>query len=299
MKETTFNKTQVIKYLIWTFGIAYLIQAGVGVLSTTGLGFLAQPVMALMMFVPLLGTVLAGGNIKTIGWKPRFRGNVRLFLLAWFSPALLTAVGAALYFLVFPAHFDLSGAYLNAAAGTDVIAQMEAQGITYPVYILIGIASALAYAPAINMVFALGEEVGWRGFLYPQLRAKFGARVGRLIGGVIWGSWHFPLIWLIGYEYGYGYFGFPVAGMLLFCFITVALGIIFDWVYEKSGVIWLPALFHGSFNAAATLPLMVTVQNTGSARLLGSAPVGMLAGLPLMVFAAVLFLKSGRRAGTE
>ena len=43
MKETTFNKKQLIKYLIWTFGIAYLMQAAIGVLAWNGLALAAQP----------------------------------------------------------------------------------------------------------------------------------------------------------------------------------------------------------------------------------------------------------------
>ena len=72
------------------------------------------------------------------------------------------------------------------------------------------------------MIAALGEEIGWRGFLYPQLEAGVGRRKGWILGGIIWGAWHWPLIWLIGYEYGaaagnsVGYAGFPVTGMLLF-----------------------------------------------------------------------------------
>ena len=49
-----------------------------------------------------------------------------------------------------------------------------------------------------------------------------------------------------------------------------------------------PFFFHGAFNAAATLPLAVCVTNTGSLILLGPAPIGLLAGLPLIIFAVVL-----------
>ena len=300
MKETTFNKKQLIKYLIWTFGIAYLMQAAIGVLAWNGLALAAQPMMAVMMFVPLLGVLLSGFKLRNIGWKPRFKGNMKYILIAWFAPLLLTAVGAALYFLVFPSHFDISGKAL-ASLGTEeaaaqLEAQLEAQGISYPLYCLITVIASVTYAPAVNMLLAAGEEAGWRGFLYPQLKARFGKRAAWLIGGAIWGMWHWPVIWLIGYEYGSDYFGFPVVGMLEFCIITVALGIISDWLYEKSGCIWLSALFHGSINAAATLPMLVTVTDAGSARLLGSAPVGLLAGLPFILLAAVLLVKAEKKA---
>ena len=228
-----------------------------------------------------------------------------MILVAWFSPVLLTAVGAGLYFLVFPGHFDLSGAYTVAVAGKEALAQMEAQGISYSVYVLISVVGSILYAPLINMFAALGEEIGWRGFLYPQLKTRLGRKKGCLLGGVIWGAWHWPLIWLIGYEYGAaagnaaGYFGSPVAGMLLFCVIMAGWGVLHDRLYEKSGSIWLPSLFHGAINAAAALPLAVCLTDTGSVRLLGPAPVGMLSGLPFLMIAAVLLLRGKSDAAAD
>ncbi|MBO4367338.1 MAG: CPBP family intramembrane metalloprotease, partial [Clostridia bacterium] len=143
--------------------------------------------------------------------------------------------------------------------------------------------------------------IGWRGFLYPQLKARFGRRKGWLLGGAIWGAWHWPLIWLIGYEYGKaagnsaGYALFPLSGMLLFCVITAGWGILHDRLYEKTCTIWVPALFHGAVNAAAALPLAVCLTDTGSARLLGPAPMGILAGLPFLAAAAVILWRTKKQ----
>ena len=194
--------------------------------------------------------------------------------------------------LVFPGHFDLTGAYLADNGGQAALDQLAAQGISYRTYILSSILACVTYAPLINSVFAFGEEVGWRGFLYPQLKSKYGHKKGWLLGGIIWGAWHWPLIWLIGYEYGFGYFGFPVVGMLLFCVFTVGLGILCDWLYERSGNIWMPAILHGAINAAATVPLVMCSVYSGTTRLLGPAPNGLIAGLPLLAFAAVLAVRS-------
>lgn len=301
--HAAYNKKQVIRYLLWTFVPAYVIQIVAAIVYLHVNLTIGQLIIAAMMFVPMLGAKLSGAKLRDMGWNPGIKQNIKPMLIAWLSPLVLTAVGAGLYFLVFPSHFDMSGQFVISAAGEDALKQTEAQGLSYPVMILINVLSSLFYGPFINALPALGEETGWRGFLYPQLKARFGRRKGRLLGGFIWGSWHWPLIWLIGYEYGAaagnpsGYFGFPFSGMLLFCVITIGWGIMHDWLYEKSGTIWAPALFHGAINAAATLPLLICKADTGSARLLGPASVGMLAGLPFLVVAAVLLWRKTEKSG--
>ena len=298
MTNVVYDRSRVVKYLAWTFALSYATQVVAAIIYNSGNTTVGQLVVAATMVTPTLGALLAGDRLKGMGWKPRIRANIKPILVAWFAPMLLSAVGAGLYFLVFPGHFDLSGAYVAASAGEEALRQMEAQGMPYATLALISVISGVTYAPLINTFVALGEEIGWRGFLYPQLKARFGRRKGWLLGGVIWGAWHWPLIWLIGYEYGAatanraGYAGFPVVGMLLFCVITVGVGILHDRLYEISGSIWVPAIFHGAFNAATTIPLGVCTVDTGSARLLGPAPVGLLAGLPLLIAAAFLYCRA-------
>ena len=292
MNNVVFNKKRTIKYLIWTFLIAWVLQVVVAVVSRNGQVMAGRFLLSVVMFAPLVGVLLSGNKLSGMGWKPRLKGKVKFLLAAWFLPAVLIAVGAALYFIVFPGHFDMSGEYLAANAGAEVLEQLEAQGLTYPLYILASVVGCLTYAPLINMVLAAGEEAGWRGLLYPQLKAKFGKRRGWLIGGVIWGIWHWPLMWLIGYEYGTDYAGFPVVGMLLFCIFTTAAGILCDWLCEKTECIWIPSIFHGAINAVGTVPLALCIANTGSAILLGPAPHGIIAGLPMIVCAMILLFKS-------
>ena len=75
-----------------------------------------------------------------------------------------------MFFVIFPDTFDsefmtLRGLLEEAGA----LEQFEAQGITIPMYLLITSVQAVTIAPFLNMFVALGEEVGWRGALYPYL----------------------------------------------------------------------------------------------------------------------------------
>ena len=300
MKNVEYSRKKVIIYLIAAFVIAYAVQIVASFVYNSGNVVIGQLIIAVTMAVPLLSVLISGSTLKGMGWKPRLKGKIRYIFIAWFLPAVLTFAGAALYFLIFPQHFDLSGEYFIANGAGEALDMLKEQGMTYGTYCLIQILASLTYAPAINMFLAIGEEAGWRGFLYPQLKKRFGRKFGRVIGGIIWGMWHWPLIWLIGYEYGRaasnsaGYFAYPFSGMLLFCLITIGWGILHDWLYEKSGCIWIPALFHGAINAVAAIPLTVCITDTGSFRLLGPASVGILSGFPFLVFAGFVFFRKNK-----
>ncbi len=257
MRNTEYNRAQVMKYLVWTFAVSWFLQIVAAILINNDNAAVGRLVIAVCMFAPALGVLLSGATFSEMGWKPQIRKNIKTILIAWLTPIVLTAAGAALHFLIYPGHFDLSGEYMTASAVTEALEQMQVQGMTYPVGI--NVISSVSFAPLMNMFLALGEEIGWRGFLYPQLKAKLGKRKGWILGGIVWGVWHWPLIGLIGYEYGTEYPGFPVVGMLLFCVITVGWGILHDQLYERSGSIWVPAPFprchqRGGYAAPCGLP---------------------------------------------
>lgn len=166
-------------------------------------------------------------------------------------------------------------------------------------YAVISIVSAVAYAPFINMLLAVGEEAGWRGTMYPILKERLGMTKGRIVGGVIWGIWHWPIMLLAGYEYGTAYWGAPVTGPLLFCFITTAMGILFDLSYEKTGCVWVPALCHGAINAFAGVPVFFLAPAYADRLLLGPLMVGLIGGLPLIAAAAAVCISAGRERAAE
>ncbi len=89
--------------------------------------------------------------------------------------------------------------------------------------------------PRFNMFPALGEEVGWRGYMMPRLKERFGLLNGRLLGGVvIWGIWHWPLMLLVGYEYGTNYLGAPLLGLVVWCVVCCALNTLLDMALRKN-----------------------------------------------------------------
>lgn len=283
-------------YLLWAFGMAWVLQIAASAMLWQGKGGVYTALLSLSMFAPMLAAVLSGAGLRGMGWKPRLRGKLRWVLAAWFGPALLGITGAALYFLLVPKALDLSFGYLYAVMGAEQAAQLEAGGLSISMVALSNCLAALTYAPLINMFFAVGEEAGWRGVMYPVLKRRYGTVKGRIIGGVIWGIWHWPIMLLAGYEYGMRYWGAPVTGPLLFCVIAFAMGVLLDALYEKTDCIWIPALCHGAINAFAGVPTLVMNPAYGEWLLLGPLMIGLIGGLPMILLAVMLCCRDARKA---
>jgi membrane protease YdiL (CAAX protease family) len=134
-------------------------------------------------------------------------------------------------------------------------------------------------APLINTLLALGEELGWRGLLLPEL-LPLGQRRAILLSGVIWGFWHAPVI-----LQGHNYPSQPVLGVFLMVVFTVLAGAFFGWLYLRTRSPWAPALAHGSLNAIAGLPLLFL---TGVDITLGGTLASLIGWIPLALFVAWL-----------
>ena len=105
------------KYLLWAFGAAWIFQVVAGILFRKGNSISYTVLLALSMFAPLLASVMSGIEIRRIGWTPHIKRNFRWSLIAWFVPAILGMVGAALYFLLVPNAFDTTLAYVRTLLG--------------------------------------------------------------------------------------------------------------------------------------------------------------------------------------
>lgn len=274
--------------LTWTlWGITASDFAGVGAPTAV------QLMVSLGMFGPTVGVLLTWLLLRKsdpfhLPLRLRLHSNGKVYLAAWLVPAVMTLLGSTLYFVVFPEQFDRFFGYLREMTGGALTGAPLARSAA------VQMVGAVTFAPLINLVFALGEEIGWRGLLYPALREKVSPAAACLTGGVIWGVWHAPII-LRGHNYGLGYPGYPVAGILAMCFFCISIGVFLFWLTEKSGSVWPAALVHGMVNAVTGIPLLLLRSPDAGLRLLGPTPAGLLAGLPLLVLALVLALSMNRQ----
>ena len=183
---------------------------------------------------------------------------------------------------------------------------LASSGMNSMTMILISMLQCITYAPVVNMFFAIGEEAGWRGFLYPELGKRFGRVRTWFIGGAIWAAFHFPAMLLAGFEYGSEYIGAPVLGLVTFTICCIALGVLHEIIYEKTKCIWIPALLHGSVNAAFTIYQVVLnaehLEKINKLMVFGPGMNGLIAMIPfvtLTVIIAAVVLKKDKKLTAE
>ena len=91
---------------------------------------------------------------------------------------------------------------------------------------------------------ALGEEIGWRGFLVPELAKVVGFRGVAVISGLMWAAYHFPVLLFADYNAGTPAW----YGLSCFTIMVVADSFILAWLTLRSRSLWPAAIFHGSHN---------------------------------------------------
>jgi len=202
-----------------------------------GLGPLLQFSPGIAAIITLL---IYQRNLKGLGWG---WGKTRYQALSWALPFLLTLVGFGLVWLLGfggfynEAHIQAAGVEMGEAFGITLTSPYAVMGIMMLTNATIGV--------LYSAIFAVGEEIGWRGFLVPELYKRFNFTKTALISGVIWSIFHFPLvIWAIAPD-----MGISVFWLLLMTLISgTGLSVIMAWFRLKSGSLWTAVIFHAAIN---------------------------------------------------
>ena len=264
-----------IAIVVGTNSYLYHVNTVVAMLAPTYAFFLTQKI--------------SGNKISlSANFKFGLKKNWRYYIIAWLLPGMMTLLGAMLYFTVLPNELDMSFGYVSKALKDNHI-----NNVTAEYYITQEIVSGVTVAPFINMILGMGEEIGWRGYLYPELSKKYFPLKAHLLMGFIWGFWHTPIN-MTGYNYGLKYFGYPVVGIIAMSVFCFSAGVMLSWLTEKTGSIFPASLMHGSINAINSAGVMFQGMSYlyGPTMILGPSPNGFIGGIPMLILALVIILKS-------
>lgn len=219
-------------------------------------------------------------SLKEIGWR---LGNVKWLAAGWLIPIFYAFIAYALIWL-----FNLGSVpnpvFLERARLTLSMPD-QSPGLV--------IATAFVFITIVNLIpgllFSLGEEIGWRGFMVPELSKWIGFRKASIWSGVIWCVWHLPGI-LSG---SYGAESTPL-WYRLSCFgiMVVSTSVMLAWLRMKSGSIWSVAIFHATHNGAVQTFFDRITADTGSTKYFtGEFGIAM---VPVVVLLAWYFWKRSR-----
>lgn len=298
MDDKALNRKQILVFLAVTFIITYGIEVFMifPMAGSTDVNeaMAARSLSSTIMFAPAIGAVLAriltheGFLGKNLYFFIDFKRNLKYFGIVWPLFAVFILAGAALYFLIFPSKYDSNLGYammvLNAQAETpmsaDEVKQVMAQ------LVMMGI----LFSPFFNIIGCLGEEWGFRGYLLPKLLERFKAVPAVLIDGLIWGIWYAPLV-VMGQNYGTGYPGFPVTGILATCVFCMVTGSILSYVTIRTKSCIPAVLGHSMINGFSSIGIYFTSLENPYNVFLGPAATGLIGGICFLIFAVYLLWK--------
>lgn len=231
-------------------------------------------IMASPTIAALLASLLTRRSLKAIGWRVM---SLKWLGIGWVLPILYALPAYALLWLT-----GLGGApnptFLERARFT--LNMPDA-----PVALLI--VAAFFYITIVNLipaiVLSMGEEIGWRGFLVPELTRWRGLRTAAWSSGVIWAVWHLPGILIVG---EYGQTPTPLVYRLVcFTLMVVSTGMVMAWLRMQSGSIIPVAIMHATHNGLIQTFLDRITFDTGStAYFVGEFGLVLLPGALLMAW---------------
>src|SRR3989344_2479732 len=172
---------------------------GLKLREAKGWKFLLIPVIYILLCVLFLGTIALFGNVLHIDG---------------FGEITLSPEGVL-------ANFNSS----MEAAGAPAMSKLP----IHPIALLITqIISSFLIGIIINTIPTLGEELGWRGFLFNETK-QMGFWKSNLFIGIIWGIWHAPVI-----LQGHNYPDHPVLGVFMMILFCIPLGYIMSYLRIKT-----------------------------------------------------------------
>jgi membrane protease YdiL (CAAX protease family) len=188
-------------------------------------------------------------SLSDLGWK---WPATKYALMSWYVPLLYASIAYAIIWASglggFPNHEFVSS--LVVRMGLPV-----SPAVATLLYVLL----AGSFGLVRGLSSALGEEIGWRGFLVPELSKNMSFTATAFLSGVIWSLWHYPILIFADYNAGTPTW----YGLSCFTVMVIAISFVFAWMRLKSGSLWTGALLHASHNLYVQAIFTPLTRDTG------------------------------------
>lgn len=223
--------TLLLSSIVWLLTIHTLGKTGSFGNRVYGYGIMWCPALAAYITCKIVGR-----NISDLAWqwgKPKYMlwSYLTPFLYAFIGYTIVWICGAGgFYNATFMAKMQEDLGWTNVPAGVFLVMFLILQGV-------IGLIPSIATA--------LGEEIGWRGFLLPEISGSTRSYTKTaLITGLIWAVWHYPLLIFGNYNSG----GPSWYALVTFTIGVISVSFIATWFRLKSNSLWSGVMLHASHN---------------------------------------------------
>jgi membrane protease YdiL (CAAX protease family) len=231
---TTTSSKKIWVFLILTFALSsifYYLIISSGSVQRYSLGLMWCPGVS-----ALITQLIFQRSLRGLGWKP---GKFKYLLASYGVPLAYVLVVYAIVWLTGLGNFS-----------PDQLVQQMASQYSIPVhspvmFVIVYGAIIATFGLVVSSLSALGEEIGWRGLLVPELAKNFSFTRTALISGGIWALWHYPVILFANYNNSSAPAWF---GLICFTVLTLGVSFAFAWLRLKSDSLWTGVILHASHN---------------------------------------------------
>ncbi len=246
-------RTRILVYLLCTFGLSSIFYTLI--IRDGHLGAAHGLYVFALMWCPgvsaIITSLLLGRPLRAIGWSWSWKYQGASYIIPIAYATIAYAVVWSLGYGGVPNWATVD----KSMAGWHLTLSRPASLVAY-------IAICLTVGMVTSCVSALGEEIGWRGFLVPEV-AKIGSyTTTALLTGAIWAAWHVPILLFADYNNG------TPAWYGLTCFAVMVIGInfAFVWMRLRSGSVWTGMFLHASHNMIIQAVLTPLTIDTGKTK---------------------------------
>jgi membrane protease YdiL (CAAX protease family) len=235
--QNQFSSQKIITFLILTFGITALFD------------------------VPSIFLKLSGEARNLFGTASMWSPAIAAFLTKWIYKESIADFGLkwpktkyVLLAIAIPVLYSLAayliiwnvgwGNFYNQEYVQNVAKDFGGASVSPKIAIFIFTLMTGTFGLITSCSKALGEEIGWRGFLVPELYGRFGYIKTSLITGIIWSVWHYTILIFGDYNNGTPFW----FGLTCLTISIMAACFIFTWFTIKTGSLFPAMILHATHN---------------------------------------------------
>lgn len=249
------NSRAIWTYLLITFALSsifYFLIIHTGKLGS-GFGIYVTGIMWCPAISAIITSILFKRKISLLGWR---WGETRFQVWSFLVPFLYAFMAYLIVWIVGWGKF-YNDEFVNQVSASFGFDKLPKGLIIVLYFIIMGF-----FGMARSMSAALGEEIGWRGFLAPALYEKIGYTKTSLLTGVIWSVWHYPILIFADYNSGTPTW----YGLTCFTVMVISISFVFTWFRIKSNSLWTGAILHASHNLFIQSIFSPLTKDTGNTK---------------------------------